>query len=568
MGKQMQQPIRQSIYRNHPQAYFLIGPVMHKATNRNWEDILEPIQIEGPERLSRAVAEQVRNADRDRALATGQNPNTVSSRYGPQHKFAFFGYREVAAEVAPTTFVCRRCGHVTSLKDKIEGNRLTKNDLMCPNCHLALNQVVHVFGHPACGRIEEILPLFQNCSQCGQAYRLILDNSAFSRSRWICPNGHERDLAMSCRDCEAGGMSPAETRMSAYAAGAAVKPLSFTKVDIDASANWENVARQRLELSGDALSEAILGRYRNGDPFTLKAMEALLTNESTRLQVQQEFLAQYPEYAALAGDIERAIGGTPSYDTQMALAEYGGVDAQAKRLSRSPLNSYFRKQIVSRYHITPRYIPALPLMEMVYGYQVGSSNSRARVRTFDRGWDSVVLCHRTTTEAALFDLDPAELAKWVGRKLNRELDKLELQRMLMRPESNHVAYGYVDTLLHTIAHLMIRQSELYTGLSRESLSELIFPSAMAFAIYAADGSELGALRSAFASFRLRDWLGQCYSASRTCALDPSCLRCRITTSAACHSCLHIAERSCNGYWNERLDRRVVSSVEESDGFWD
>jgi hypothetical protein len=376
---------------------------------------------------------------------------------------------------------------------------------------------------------------------------------------------------MSCQDCLNAGVDSEKARMTPYAAGAAVKPAALRKIDIPSDAEWEDVARQRLQIRQESLRQLILDHYKD-DPIAGPAiLQRLNSSESVRQQMYQQFLASRPDLQARRDDLRESIGGEPDFAIQTLLAEYNGVNERANA-TLDPLNTAMRSIIFAKYHLSPRYISSLPIMEMIYGYQVGSSRVTAQVRTFDKsGWESIVLTHRTETEAALFDLDPSTLAAWVGAKVGRSLDVLTLQKMLIRPEADdtsQAAYNHVEALLHTLSHLMIRQSELYTGLSRESLSELIFPPAMAFTIYSADGSELGALRNAFASYRLRDWLLAALRASQVCPLDPSCAGKKLRDTAACINCLFIAERSCNGYWNEHLDRLLVSNLGDRNGFWD
>ncbi|MCL4295575.1 MAG: hypothetical protein KJ077_07600 [Anaerolineae bacterium] len=565
----------QALYNNHPQAFFLIDTVMHQASIKDWEAITEKVEVVDEGRLDRAIRWQIRRADQERLQDREKGNQEFAARYPRNHKFRFYGYKQVKAAPAPTSFICRKCGYVTSLKDKIEKNKLARNDLICPNCKSALKQIVHVFGHPPCGEIAEITP--RNCPECKQPYRLILDNIAFGRSTWRCPNGdEERRLAMTCPACAARGLQGEEAGMTPYAAGVAVKSVSIAMVDISTDVDWEDVARRRLEVKQESLRQLILEHYQ-ADPMVYEAIKQRLdSNEATRRQMYEQFLETRPELRNKQDALKDAIGREPSPIVQRLLAEYHGTELAADKSPDDPLDSHLRQLILGRFHLTPRYVANLPILQIVYGYQVGTNNLQgAKVLTFDRGRESVALTHRMETEAGLFDLSPAAVAAWVSRKLGVAISELSLHKMLIRQDAGGGAggqeeevYQLVETLLHTLAHLMIRQSELFTGLSRESLSEMIFPPALAFAIICEDGSELGALRSAFASYRLWDWLNRSLFASKECAHDPVCVEGRITGSAACHACLFIAERRCNGYWNQQLNRRLVSDVRSNDGFWD
>lgn len=562
---------RQALYRSHPRAYFLINTVMHQASDRDWEAITGPVDIVDENRLDRAIRTSILQAD-CRRLGLEEGEIEFERRYQQQHAFRFYRYEKIDATISPTMFVCQRCGFHTSLRKQIEQNTLQKQNLQCSSCRIPLKQVIHVFGHSYCGEIKEISSWNKRrCNKCRAPLGLFIDNLAFGRSKWRCSNGHPKPLMEWCPSCQ-GREGVEDTRMRPYAAAAAVKAVDLKMIDVDASADWEEVARRRLSISQESLRELLLSEYKD-DPIVYPAILAQLnSSEETRWQMLEQFRQRNPELASRPDALKEAIGGEPDYETQLVLAEYAGTERAIEQTLRDPLDSQLRKLIFQRFRITPRYIANLPILQMVYGYQVGTSDINvAKIITFDRGWESVVLVHRLKTEAALFELEPDSLATWVSRQVGQNINKILLQTMLIRPESHALGtqiYDFVQQLIHTMAHLIIRQSELFTGLSRESLAEKIYTPAMAFAIYSADGSELGAIRSAFASYRLYEWLTQAFLASQECAHDPVCFKGEITSTAACHACLFIAERTCDSFWNEELDRRLVSNLQTNDGFWD
>lgn len=562
-----QSPLR-SLYNCHPQAYFLIETVMHRASIAGWESITEKIDVVDEDRLNQIVKAQVRSADLTRANG---NLQEFLARYRPNHRFQFFGYKEVQAEIAPTTFLCRRCGYIKSLEKAIASEKLDKNQLTCPSCKIVLKQVVHIFGHSRCGYVEEIEP--RRCRECGETYKLIIDNSDFGNSEWRCPNGHTAPLVKHCPSCtDEDGKRSKETQMKPFAAAQAIKPASITMVDISADADWEDVARRRLDIKEESLRDAILEHYKS-DPLALAAVKSRLdSGEMGRRQTYEQFLEMRPDLRGVSNAVIAALGGEPELSVQRLLAEYRGTEQASSSSLANVLDDALAGLIARKFSITPLYISSLPVLQMVYGYQVGSSNvEKAKLRTFDRGWDSIVLTHRMKTEAALFQVSPSAALSWVNSKLGSNFNEVTLHKMLLRPGTDKEAQRVnelLESLLHTMSHLLIRQSELFTGLSRESLSEMIFGPALAFAIYCEDGSELGALRSAFASERLYEWFRQAYRASRECAHDPVCAEAKVTQSAACHACLFISERKCNGFWNGKLDRRLISDVRNNDGFWD
>src|SRR5262249_23768700 len=151
-------------------------------------------------------------------------------------------------------------------------------------------------------------------------------------------------------------------------------------------------------------------------------------------------------------------GGEPPFFVQRLLTEYHGTVQAARKSPEDPVDPSLRELISKQFRLSPSYIADLPILQIVYGYQVGTSNlEAAKVRTFDRGWDSVALTHRMRTEAALFDLDPRAVAAWVSKRMKTTIDELALHKMLIRPDAGEQVgasntkqqvYQIVESLLH------------------------------------------------------------------------------------------------------------------------
>src|SRR6266567_7152122 len=360
--KEITQSALQALYNSHPQAYFLIETVMHQASSKDWEAITEKADVVDEGRLNRTIGWHVERAD-DRWYSTqqetGQNQEPID-RYPLGHRFRFFRYKQVRAEIAPTTFVCRKCGYAVSLRKKIAENKLTKNDLSCPQCRIPLKQMVHVFGHPWCGELAEITP--QRCLECREPASLIIDSIAFGRSAWVCPNGHKRQLSMNCPACTSLGEEKA--RMTPYAAGAAVKSVSVTMVDISTAIDWEEVVRKRLAVKQESMRQLILDQYKH-DPIALKAIKYRLdSDEETRRQMYEQFLETHPELRSEQNALKQVLGGDPPFIIQRLLTEYHGTQEAAERTPKNPLNHSLRTLISERFHLFPRYIADLPILQI------------------------------------------------------------------------------------------------------------------------------------------------------------------------------------------------------------
>lgn len=145
-------------------------------------------------------------------------------------------------------------------------------------------------------------------------------------------------------------------------------------------------------------------------------------------------------------------------------------------------------------------------------------------------------------------------------------------RKLSPPEDNFPGITYV--LLHTFAHILIRELALECGYSAASVRERIYasgygqPSDMAgVLVYTAapdsDGT-LGGLAQLGQPDRLGELIAQALARARICASDPLCAEHvsshdRSLHGAACHACSFVAETSCE-IGNRYLDRSLLVST--------
>ena len=125
-------------------------------------------------------------------------------------------------------------------------------------------------------------------------------------------------------------------------------------------------------------------------------------------------------------------------------------------------------------------------------------------------------------------------------------------------------------LLHTLAHLLIRQTSLDCGYSSASLRERIYagPDMSGVLIYTStpdsDGSLGGLVRQTKPPEKFEDVLLGGVDLARVCSGDPLCReheprQTERLNGAACHACSMVAETSCE-FGNRLLERRMVLSL--------
>jgi hypothetical protein len=180
-------------------------------------------------------------------------------------------------------------------------------------------------------------------------------------------------------------------------------------------------------------------------------------------------------------------------------------------------------------------------------------------------------------EGIFIRFDSERLAAWLARPSVREREALLLAghrafraaRKLTPTEANFPGILYV--LLHSFAHIFIRELALESGYSAASVRERIYASARGESperagvlVYTAapdsDGT-LGGLVELGKSENLGRLIEQALERTRICASDPLCAE-HIPThdrslhGAACHACSFVAETSCE-IGNRYLDRSLL-----------
>lgn len=543
--KRDEMSIMGALFYAFPDAYFLSRDIMCRA-GRDFSRILSDARVKDQSRLERIVTERITR--HEKLLTGGKGKHLPAAR-----TFNFKEYRSIEPQMAPTSFICNECGAVFDLGLKDRKGELRESDFRCWYCKKPLSQVVHVFVHPPCGNIVEIRPT--KCFNCGDTYmKLNLVKASFGKSSWKCPKcGNAYQLVQYCRNCGTGKDIP---RMRPMPAASAVKPMSMSAVDV--SSDWEVCIDDWFVFGGRILEEKILDEIKD-EMIREAVQEKMAKDVSYRERLIAEYKERHPSERS-RDDIIREEIGEISEDTKAELSEYMGARENiAPDGGRPPGESALLER---NFGVRVNYLGQLPLVTMVYGYLVGSTNEEiSKLQLFDAGLGNYnILTHCYESEALLIELMPEKVVEWLAKR-GHKIDVDSLRRILLTQRLSET-YQLVRDLLHTVSHLLIRQSEIFSGISRDSLSEMVFPSAMAFLIFSTEGTELGALRTTFEA-KMPSWFHMAKYAAENCPYDPLCA----SHDSACHGCLYIAERSCNNYFNRYLDRKVVVSIADSIGYW-
>jgi hypothetical protein len=395
-------------------------------------------------------------------------------------------------------------------------------------------------------------------SKCGGELRLHIERSDIGSSYWWCPTCRQHSRAdrhglfRQCGSCRADsqgqpgggqkGLAPSDLRMSLIPASTAYKPqtaaaLDMPNADEDAAlSEWRGLAVEDVEIAEllKALPEAA-----RSDPVLVR-------------QLKQHV-------AATRGSGERPVLADEASDQ---LRNFAG--ASAARTPGIDLDDDERAILGRDYAVQAQYLDGLAVLQMCFGYSVGSADpATAKLMLFPlAGGRYGVLTRRQTTEGILFQLDVERVRSWLRDDAQaRDSDALKT-RFLAAPAGDR-AIGRVQTLLHSLSHILIRTSERHSGVSRDRLREILMPRFFSVLIYIDGGSELGMLRTSFEA-SMAPWLEGARQNAQRCAYDPVC---GASDIRACHACLYLGERSCNTLWNTDLDRAVLVGRAGVAGLW-
>lgn len=200
---------------------------------------------------------------------------------------------------------------------------------------------------------------------------------------------------------------------------------------------------------------------------------------------------------------------------------------------------------------------------------------------------------RNKSEGIVIDLDVKEMYRYLSRVLSPYFhipnlkDETEIKDWLLNKNNvdpdvikhfsdieldgtlKAMATKTIYTILHTISHIAIQSISKYSGLDKDSLTEMIFPNLCSILVYAQTNQAvvLGAITSMFEK-QIFELLHSIHEDTKTCSFDPICMD---TTNGSCLACTYLAEPACE-HFNRDLSRRVLYGYHNRDnsieGFWE
>ncbi len=474
------------------------------------------------------------------------------------YKFKFVEHVLVSRTLDPDVFLCPKCNAVYTLKT-LRSNSRNVIAFRCLNSHCKekLKQIPFLWVHSDCGSIEQVRSTL--CPRCHRKYLgLRLNGNDLPQSEWVCPDtacnyssrsDHPR-FSLPCSTCWNQGRS---LLMSLVPAIKVYRPQRFSSFNL--SGDWRKLIGEWFGVQTRSPSLDQLPEWMK------KKMEE---DEDYRRSVLEPFGETGKEVQELLDDLGIDENDPHSESTVQELTDLAGLWQRKDVVGRMNTDTDTAKVLSEMFKLQAWYCDGIPIIDVVFGSLIGSSDKQsAMLRLIDGGTASEKLAfvRPFTTEGILFQLEPSRVQEWLSAN-GREIEG-DLRRHLLRVTNPEATLPYVKMLLHSVSHLLIRTSEIYSGVSRETLSEVVFPRSLSFLVYNTRGSELGMLRTTFEA-QMPRWLYAARAKALKCVNDPLCAR-RVTP---CYACMFIAERNCPDF-NADLDRDVLVSTrgDWSVGFW-
>lgn len=220
-----------------------------------------------------------------------------------------------------------------------------------------------------------------------------------------------------------------------------------------------------------------------------------------------------------------------------------------------------------------------------------NKNCRLKLNAYDRtrdGTANLVYGAKLDTEGILFEISQRKIVEWLYENniISEEQlpdldDDISVKKWFAQYVHSDVIsmFGEIDdsekitknvfALLHSMSHAFMNSAGELSGLSGNSLTEIILVETASIFIYAqtSQGIPLGAL-SGMAESNYAYFLKKAFDEAKNRVFDPICTE---RDDTACSACLIIPEISCN-HFNAELGRKYLYSIDGVDnptvGFWE
>ena len=547
------------------------------------------------------INEEVIRRDIERRAKSFENAGGVVTDEFSEEKIASFtfveplmneGIPDIICVINPTTFYCPKCGTV---EYKQNSNSRPK----C-KCGVRMNQLQMVYPCE-CGYCDGVKPAGKNLF-----YHSKDQDNQF---KFFTNKGQKREMTLKCPICSNILMpkNASDSRITYSHSGNIVNLYSekysnaLKKYKFDAEilmlAKWFGIVshndylsfvedhmeffERKLHLETDADVIKMAGLLKKTPSEVASIMNAVESDKTSIDSVKSKISDILPLslYDHRKDELSLITFDLMEFDTLKNPQSVITLDAALGKALQ--LEKLFDKgeiyELADKLHIKNMQVSeAVQIVNYAYGYTRmrscpdGTENTKnLRLRSFENG---KVFTSILNTEGILFEMDMIKIYKWLcdnsiisgdeivddelkAKKWFIENINLEsISHFNTIPGGVNIVTKVVYSLIHTISHMMIISAGRHSGLSRDSISEIIFPNTCAFFIYptSSEGVTLGSISGMFES-DLKIFLEDALSDNEICTFDPVC---KTNQNGACVACSYLSEVNCT-HFNKDLSRSYL-----------
>lgn len=573
------------------------------------------------------IYEKRLNQQIQRKLVVFRNAGGDTSEFGNVNKSTFKyvqidpkeGFAAIKGTISPLVFYCSGCGFTKSFRRFPHDS----SALVCPKCKKKMKQLQLLYSCP-CGNAT---PVYISNNQ-NKIYKFKpVANDPKSNFRFtVVENGHERIKEMTHK-CECGQI---RYPLNAFD-GRNYKPHSITTVNlIDKKegnllqfgskaeklqiGRWLELLTEEeykkilnepnqyfvSEKSEEEIEEKIKVLLQYVPGMTEELARATIMNspnESNLYNKLNELIIEIDSHVSLASNQVLSEELIEYFTVKHPLRKMGLSEAIKKMISidsiydESEINALHKSMGISNVQISydTEIITSTYGYTRVYSDPTRLTDGKLKLKSFTQKNEINMLAYsnKLKTEGLLIEFDRRKILLWLqenGIIRNDELPphNKEKEWFLKMINSEIIeCFGEIEDsdenrvtknvygLIHTMSHMMIRAAGEISGLSKDSLSEIIFPNIPAVFIYAntSQAIPLGSLSSMF-EMNYKDFLDKSLEVAKDCIFDPLCSN----DKGACSGCTYLSEVSCSNFNSDLSRFYLIGTPDTHDkikmkGFW-
>ncbi len=517
---------------------------------------------------------------------------------------------DIVCKINPNTFYCEKCGKVHYLPNATSSPK-------CPKCNIKMKQLGMVYGCE-CGYAEGVKPPTKE-----ELFYHSKDKD--SQFKFYTLKGAKREMELMCPVCKKKlfPSNATDHRLFSSQSGSLVnlfnekysQALSTYKTDAELLmlAKWYGIiTNEEFHSILDNPKTFFEPKTKDvNDPEVLmmakafgfspeEVIERLSANEGDVLsigKIKREIDNNIP-MSKLGEKLKIITSDLIEYDTLKYAKSVISLDSAIAKgkavgtiIDDNDVYELLNKMSISNIQVSE----AVQIVNYAYGFTRMRSCPDAENMSRPlkiKGFGGKAYTTILETEGILVEFDMLKIFKWlvdndlVSKEI--ELTSKEEAKIWFLENVNLESITHFSTisgqgdnritkalysLLHTISHMMIISAGKHSGLSRDSISELIFPETCSIFIYptTSEGVTLGSISGMFET-ELLIFLEDALKDNEVCTFDPVC---STNQNGACVACTYLSEVNCT-HFNKDLSRSYLyggtikindDEIKIKKGFW-